>query len=152
VQGLATDSAGNLYVSDDRTGNIDKFTPSGVSSVFAHVSSAYGLAFDSAGNLYVATFTGNAIDKITPGGVVSLFCNGGSFFFPTELAFDSAGTLYATDPSGMVDKITQDGVASLFTTTGPNPPSGVAIIPVPEPSVSGFLAIGVIVLFVRRQF
>jgi len=149
VQGLATDSVGNLYVSDTSTGNIDKFTPSGVSSVFAHVGSVYGLAFDSAGNLYAATFTGNTIDKVTPAGVVSLFCNGGSFFFPTDLAFDSAGTLYATDPGGKVDKITQGGVASLFTTTGPNPPYGIAVIP--EPSVFGLLAVGAIAFFVVRR-
>jgi sugar lactone lactonase YvrE len=149
VQGLATDSAGNLYVSDGSTGNIDKFSPSGVSSVFAHVGSAYGVAFDSAGNLYAATFTGNTIDKITPGGVVSLFCNGGPFLFPTELAFDSSGTLYATDPGGNVDKITQGGVASLFTTTGPNPPFGIAIIP--EPSVLGLLAVGAIAFIVFRR-
>ena len=40
--GLATDNAGNLYVSDDVNNKIFKYTPSGVSSVFASTSQRPG--------------------------------------------------------------------------------------------------------------
>ena len=62
VEGLAFDSAGNLYAALSNqslgsiNGTIEKYTPSGVGSVFA-TTAVFGypsaLAFDPAGNLYV---------------------------------------------------------------------------------------------------
>ena len=74
-QGLAFDSAGNLYVVNNGNNTIEKFTPEGVGSVFASAafSNPAGLAFDSVGNLYVADLYHNAIVKFTPGGVSSIF-------------------------------------------------------------------------------
>ena len=56
--GLAFDSAGNLFVADGGTSGsrIYKFTPAGVRTTFASglFEPANGLAFDRAGNLFVA--------------------------------------------------------------------------------------------------
>ena len=67
-----------LYVSNASIHTIEKFTTSGVGSVFSSsgMSDAHGMAFDSAGNLYVADFA-NKIWKFTPGGVGSVFANTG---------------------------------------------------------------------------
>ncbi|HUI08520.1 MAG TPA: PEP-CTERM sorting domain-containing protein [Verrucomicrobiae bacterium] len=73
--GLAFDSAGNLYASYNNT--VEKFTPSGVGSVFATgLSSPTGLAFDSAGNLYVANSGNGTIEEFNTNGVGSVFATG----------------------------------------------------------------------------
>ena len=88
-RGIASDSAGNLYIADTGNHTIRKFTTAGVVSTLAGspgqpgsadgVGSAarfngpQGVAVDAAGNVYV-TDTGNStIRKITPVGVVSTF-------------------------------------------------------------------------------
>src|SRR5436309_9489492 len=53
-EGLAFDSAGNLFVADRvANGTINEFTPGGARSIFASgLSYPEGLAFDNAGNLF----------------------------------------------------------------------------------------------------
>ena len=133
--GLAFDSAGNLYVANNSgggggNGSIEKFTPSGVASVFAAdpgdgsvLCGPEGLAFDSAGNLYVAN-DGGWIEKFTPNGTPSLFVadpgDGSVLNNPFGLAFDSAGNLYAANNFGgdngfgTIEKFTPNGTPSLF--------------------------------------
>src|SRR5580704_1385639 len=54
-RGLAFNSAGILFVSDNGSGNIYEYTPGGAQSLFASgLSVPWGLAFNSAGNLFVS--------------------------------------------------------------------------------------------------
>jgi hypothetical protein len=65
---LAIDNAGNLFESDEGSGNIYEFTPGGVRSTFASGFFApLGFAFDGTGGVYVASSDGN-IYRITSGG------------------------------------------------------------------------------------
>jgi chitobiase/beta-hexosaminidase-like protein len=85
---------GNLFVADQGSGNIFKFTPDGGRSTFASgLGSPFDLAFDSAGNLFVTDWGGSGghISKFTPDGTRSTFAQGG---FPEGLAFDNAGNLF----------------------------------------------------------
>jgi len=125
-EGMAFDKAGNLFVANFNDGTIMKFTPGGVSSVFAQTGSwgIYGLAFDAAGNLYAADCNFNTIEKITPGGVCSVFAN---TYRPWALAFDSTGDLYATGPyNNTIMRFTPDGVGSTFAHAGLAFPWGLA--------------------------
>jgi hypothetical protein len=118
-QGLAFDTAGNLYVANYNSGTVSKVTPTGTVSTFAsglgHPDG--GLAFDAAGNLYVADFGNNLIRKVTPAGVVSTFVF--NINNPAALAFDAAGNLYVanlgnTGQPQTVSKVTPAGVVSIF--------------------------------------
>jgi sugar lactone lactonase YvrE len=123
-EGLAVDSAGNVYVANLGNNTIMKFTPCGVGSLFANtnLSSPRGLALDSAGNLFVANSVGGTIVKFTPAGVGSVFATVGS---PAGLAFDSAGNLFATTAGNTITKFTTNGVGTLFANAG-RAPGGLA--------------------------
>ena len=124
--GLATDAAGNLYVSDTNNHTIRKITAAGLVTTLAGLagtkgssdgiglsarfSSPTGIAVDSAGNIYVAD-TGNVtIRKVTPTGGVSTLAgfaglsgvvdgtgNAVRFTTPYGVAVDGAGNVYIAD-------------------------------------------------------
>ena len=125
MEGLAFDSAGNLFVSDAGNSAIYKFTTNGVRSTFASgLNNPRGLAFDSAGNLFQADAGSGNIYKYTPSGSRSTFASG--LGWPMSLAFDSAGNLYEADwDSNNIYKFTTNGVPSTFV-SGLNGPWGLA--------------------------
>jgi DNA-binding beta-propeller fold protein YncE len=148
-EGLATDSAGNVYVIGLDTAKngpfvstIFKFTPSGQESVFASLpSQGFGLTFDSAGNLYAAAddFLGDSNDqtifKFTPDGTRTVFV-GPSYFtsgeYPVGLAFDSMGNLFVSTesfngtPTDQILKFSPDGKVESIIATGLTMPRGMA--------------------------
>ena len=152
-QGLAFNSAGNLFVSE-QGGNIYEFTTGGARSIFASgLNNPVGLAFNSAGNLFVANYADGNIIEFTPSGAQSTFASGLSL--PYGLAFNSAGDLFDTDDgfSGIpsyIYEFTPDGVESTFA-SGFDYITGLAFQPVPEPSALGLLAVGVTALLVHRR-
>jgi DNA-binding beta-propeller fold protein YncE len=75
-QGLAVDSAGNVFLSNVLQNDIIKITPDGVKSTFASgLNSPWGLAFNSSGNLFVADYGSGNIFEFTPDGVRSTFAS-----------------------------------------------------------------------------
>ncbi len=141
-QGLAADSAGQVFVADTANSTIRKVTAAGVVSTFAGVAglsnsfdgsganaSFYhpeGLALDAAGNVYVSDTWNHTIRKITPAGVVTTLAglagNFGAadgtnskarFNRPAGLAVDGSANLYLADSfNHTIRKITPAGNVS----------------------------------------
>ena len=140
--GLATDSAGNVYVADYGNHTIRKITPAGVVTTLAGIAGQSGSAdgngtaarfagpqtvtLDGAGNVYVGDAS-STIRKITPAGDVTtlagLYGAAGSAdgtgsaarFFRPRVAADSAGNIYVTDfENHTVRLVTPAGVVTTY--------------------------------------
>ena len=130
-QGLACDSAGNLYINDGGPNKIRKLSLAGIVTTVAGSGSSgsadgvgtnatfsdtRGIVVDPVtNNLYVADAGGHIVRKITPDGVVTTIAgraglnsivNGlGSdarLNAPTDITIDPEGNLYTTDQNGHV--------------------------------------------------
>jgi sugar lactone lactonase YvrE len=127
-EGLAFDTAGNLYVANYNSNTISELTPAGAASTFVSsgLNGPAGLAFDAAGNLYVANWGNSTISKVTPAGAVSTFVSSG-LYQPWGLAFDAAGNLYVANCYGdTIFKVTPAGAVSTFVSSGLAWPTGLA--------------------------
>lgn len=123
--GVAVDSAGNVYVSEDAA--IRKITPAGeVTTIGGGAAFGYvdgdaaaarfrfptGLAVDAQGNVFVADAGNNAIRRITPAGRVSTIFRTDSSDLdqPSGIALDGSGNVYVADTgNARIRKISPGG-------------------------------------------
>jgi uncharacterized protein (TIGR03437 family) len=125
-QGVAVDSAGNLYIADTNNHCIRKVANGVITTVAgnglagfsgdngpaadAQLNSPYGTAVDSAGNLYIADTENQRIRKVSNGVIATIAGNGTVGFSgdtgpatsarlatPLGIAVDFAGNLYIAD-------------------------------------------------------
>jgi len=120
-KGVAADTGGNLYVTDNEVDNnakIRKITPEGVVTTLESAGISIGVAVDGIGNLYVNS-SNNKILKITSEGDVTTLAGSGSngsangvgtlasFSYPKGVAVDIAGNVYVADTNNSkIRKIT----------------------------------------------
>jgi sugar lactone lactonase YvrE len=114
-RGIATDSAGSVYVADTQNSRIEKFAPDGTflakwgttgsgDGQFAQAS-PYGIAIDGADNVYAADRNNNRIEKFSSSGAfLSKFGTFGTtglgqLAAPQGVAVDSAGNIFVSEYS-----------------------------------------------------
>lgn len=129
--GIAIDSAGNLYVTDEINNLIRKITPTGLVSTIAGnrttvstngPANAVGflnptaLAVDASGNIFVADQGAGKIQKISTANVVSTVYSDNTIS-PYGLTLDKSGNIYITS-NYQILKITQAGISSVFAGSG----------------------------------
>ncbi len=133
IEGPACDADGNIFaVNFQKQGTIGRVTPQGVGEVFVELpegSVGNGIRFDRAGNFYVADYTQHNVLKVDPKTkAVTVLGHNDQMNQPNDLAIDSDGTLYASDPDwanggGQLWRIDRDGTITklagdLGTTNG----------------------------------
>ncbi len=139
---LATDAAGNVYVTDTGNHNVRKITPGGVTTTVAggagitgsldgtgtaaRFSFPQGIAVDAAGTIYVADTNNSTLRKIAASGVVTTLAGvatltgtadgvgaAARFNFPFGLATDAAGSVYVADHgNSVIRKVAPDGTVT----------------------------------------
>ena len=96
-QGIALDSAGNIYIADSLNNRVRKVDTKGIITTFAgngqvsvpgfwgdtglatdaNIHLPTGLAVDSSGNVYIAVSADNTIRKVTTDGIINIFAGAG---------------------------------------------------------------------------
>ncbi len=145
-EGVAVDSAGNLYIADTGYSRVRKVTNGVITTVAgggatlgdngpatsAQLYSPKGVAVDSAGNLYIADTYNQRIRKVSNGVITTVAGTGthgpssgdnnpatsASLFSPTGVAVDSAGNLYIADTGNSRVRKLSNGVITTVAGTG----------------------------------
>jgi sugar lactone lactonase YvrE len=115
VAGLATDNAGNVYVSDTTSKQLFRFTPaaqsqgsSAAGAVLATLQAPGAVTVDARGYVYVADTSGGTVTAIAPSGTSSVLPF--TFTTPSGLVTDALNNLYVADSTAkavyQIDPIT----------------------------------------------
>ncbi len=152
--GLALDSAGNLYISEEGNSRVRRVDTSGnITTVASGLKSPQGIALDSLGNLYIADAGNNRIRRVTPQGVSTVYAGNGiagfsgdnnlataaSLNFPVGVAVDSGGNLLISDTgNSRIRRVTPQGIIQPYAGNGTATCPGAgglptSTIPVPLP-------------------
>jgi uncharacterized protein (TIGR03437 family) len=146
-QGLAVDSAGNLYIADSQNFRVRKISKGVITTVAgngtpgysgdngpatsAQLRAVYSVAVDSAGNLYIADTDNNRIRKVSNGVITTVAGTGtagysgdngpaasAKLYGPTGVAVDSAGNLYIADLFNNAVRKVSNGVITTIAGSG----------------------------------
>jgi len=145
--GLASDSAGNLYIADTGNHRIRKvtrggiittvagtgkpgFTADGVAATAASLFNPVSVAIDPAGNLYISDTGNNRIRKVSTSGIISTVAGNGVNAFP------QSGRQATQTPISEPRGVAVDRSGNLFIGT-----SGIASGGLVKVSASGLLTV-----------
>jgi sugar lactone lactonase YvrE len=142
-EGMAVDSANNLYIADTQ-GRIRKvFNSTGaiVTIAAGALKTPMAVAFDAAGNLYIADAGNSRVQKVSTDGTVTTIAGNGSpghsgdgglavdaqLGGPRGLAIDADGNIYIadTDSIRLLKPVTADAPVAATSTIHQGPPASI---------------------------
>jgi uncharacterized protein (TIGR03437 family) len=138
-EGLAVDSAGNLYIADTYNYRVRKVSHGVITTVAGNGTygtsgdngpatsaqlGATAVAVDSAGNLYICDTYNNLIREVSNGVITTVAGNGPATSAwlnrPQGVAVDSAGNLYIADTeNGLIRKVSNGVITTVAGIGGP---------------------------------
>jgi sugar lactone lactonase YvrE len=148
-EGMAFDSAGNLFFADQGNGRVREINSSQMVTTVAggfvgdgspaKEASFNGIfdvhpAFDTTGNSYVADTGNNRVRKVSPDGVISTFAGNGLSGYsgdgglatsamlsnPNSVVVDNQGNVFIADTgNGVIRKVDPQGIISTFAQPSP---------------------------------
>lgn len=120
-RGIASDSAGNIFVADTGNGRIEKFSPGGnLLSIMGskgggrELGAPTGIAIDRSGNIYIATDGTHRVLKVKPDGALIAEWKGPDpgFYGPRRIAIGPDDSVYVVDQGhARIVKFGPDGEA-----------------------------------------
>jgi sugar lactone lactonase YvrE len=121
--GLASDSAGNIYVADSGNSAIKRVAPDGtVSTIVSHLDEPTGVAVGADGSVYIAEYGKGRIDKFSSGQL--------TVFSPTSannITIDNANNLYVTSSDHNIYQILSSGQVTEIPGGGLDNYTGISI-------------------------
>ncbi len=131
TNGVALDSAGNLYIGETYKG-LRKVDTQGIINTLGSGMGPFGVALDTFGNIYVADNLANLVWKVTPSGTTSIFAGARTEGFkgdggpatkawldtPYGVAVDHAGNVYIADSqNNRIRKVDANGTITTVAGT-----------------------------------
>lgn len=134
-EGLAVDSAGDVFIADSASSRIRKVSPTGIISTVAGGGSSLGdggpatsaqlwgatdVAVDNSGNLFIADYGNARVRKVDTNGIITTIAGGnGTLAQPIGVAVDNAGNVFVADRAlSRVFKVDSGGTMTLFAGNG----------------------------------
>ncbi len=136
AEGVAVDSAGDVFIADANDHRIRKIAPDGTISTVAgdgfpgfsgdggpasaaRLNTPYGIAVDSAGDLYIADLGNNRVREIAADGTITTVSGTDAFLAPRNVALDAKGNLYVSEFAGhRVRCVSTGGTITTIAGTG----------------------------------
>jgi uncharacterized protein (TIGR03437 family) len=134
-EGIAVDSAGNLYIADSNNFRVRKVSHGVITTVAGNGTygtsgdngpatsaqlGATAVAVDSAGNLYIVDTYNNLIREVSNGVITTAAGTSARFNRPQGVAVDSAGNLYIADTgNGFIRKVSNGVITTVAGIGGP---------------------------------
>ena len=133
--GIATDTAGNVWLSNSGNSSVTKLDNTGAAQSGANgftvgsVNVPTAIAIDQSGNAWV-TNGNSTVTQLNSSGTIGTTYSGGALNTPASIAIDATGSAWVSNTgNNSVTQITSGGVLSNYTGAGITTPAAIAINP-----------------------
>jgi streptogramin lyase len=143
-KGVATDTAGNVWLANSGNNTVTKLDAAGVTStdpsgflsgvngfMAASLSTPSAVAIDASGNAWIAnTGASSSVTKLTSDGSTQTVYTGGGLSTPRSLSIDAFSNIWVANyGNSTLSRVSSSGVVSNYASSGIAAPTAIAIDP-----------------------